>query len=261
MTAYPTDDLVPSPFDEKVAPTYDAGSAHMFDPAVLGPTVDVLHELAGSGPALELAIGTGRVALPLHERGVEVHGIDFSEAMVAELRSKPGGDRLPVVVGDMTTTRVGSGYRVAYLVYNTITNLLTQDDQVECFRTVAEQLAPGGSFVVEVFVPQLRRLPPGQKAVPFHVGERHVGFDTIDVVSQRSVSHHYVRTGQDGQDAQGRALATYEASAHRYVWPSELDLMARIAGLTLRDRWADWTKAPFTAESESHVSVWSKPAA
>ncbi|MFC7596661.1 class I SAM-dependent DNA methyltransferase [Terrabacter sp. GCM10028922] len=149
MTAYPTDDLVPSPFDEKVAPTYDAGSAHMFDPAVLGPTVDVLHELAGSGPALELAIGTGRVALPLHERGVEVHGIDFSEAMVAELRSKPGGDRLQVVVGDMTTTRVGSGYRVAYLVYNTITNLLTQDDQVECFRTVAEQLAPGGSFVVE----------------------------------------------------------------------------------------------------------------
>ena len=257
MTAYNMDDLVPSPFDESVAPTYDEGSAHMFDAAVLGPTVDVLHELAGSGPALELAIGTGRVALPLHERGVEVHGIDFSEAMVAELRRKPGGERLPVVVGDMATTRVGSGYRVAYLVYNTITNLLTQDDQVECFRTVAEQLAPGGSFVVEVFVPQLRRMPPGQSSVPFHVGERHVGFDTIDVVSQRSVSHHYVR---EGHDAQGRALATYQSSAHRYVWPSELDLMARIAGLALRDRWADWTKAPFTAESESHVSVWSKPA-
>jgi SAM-dependent methyltransferase len=251
------DDLVPSPFDESVAPTYDEGSAHMFDAAVLGPTVDVLHELAAEGPALELAIGTGRVALPLRARGVEVHGIDFSEAMVAELRRKPGGDRLPVVVGDMTTTRVGSGYQVAYLVYNTITNLLTQDDQVECFRTVAEQLAPGGCFVVEVFVPQLRRMPPGQSAVPFHVGERHVGFDTVDVVSQRSVSHHYTRAGVD---AQGRALATYEASAHRYVWPSELDLMARIAGLTLRDRWADWTKAPFTAESESHVSVWSKPA-
>jgi len=158
------DDLEPNPFDERVAPTYDAGSAHMFEPAVLGPTVDVLHELAGDGRALELAIGTGRVALPLAERGVEVHGIDFSEAMVGQMRRKPGGDRLPVTIGDMATTRVGSGYRVAYLVYNTITNLLTQDEQVECFRTVAAQLAPGGSFVVEVFVPQLRRLPPGLTA-------------------------------------------------------------------------------------------------
>ncbi|KRF45176.1 methyltransferase [Terrabacter sp. Soil811] len=234
----------------------DAGSAHMFAPAVLGPTVDVLHELAGEGPALELAIGTGRVALPLAERGVEVHGIDVSEAMVAQLRRKPGGDRLAVTIGDMATTRVGSGYRLAYLVYNTITNLLTQDEQVECFRTVAEQLAPRGCFVVEVFVPQLRRMPPGQTAVPFHVGSRHVGFDTVDVVSQLSVSHHYVREGQ--QDAQGRELARYAASAHRYVWPSELDLMARIASLTLTHRWADWDRTPFTAESESHVSVWTK---
>ncbi|WP_156415575.1 class I SAM-dependent DNA methyltransferase [Terrabacter sp. Soil811] len=228
----------------------------MFAPAVLGPTVDVLHELAGEGPALELAIGTGRVALPLAERGVEVHGIDVSEAMVAQLRRKPGGDRLAVTIGDMATTRVGSGYRLAYLVYNTITNLLTQDEQVECFRTVAEQLAPRGCFVVEVFVPQLRRMPPGQTAVPFHVGSRHVGFDTVDVVSQLSVSHHYVREGQ--QDAQGRELARYAASAHRYVWPSELDLMARIASLTLTHRWADWDRTPFTAESESHVSVWTK---
>ena len=256
MAAYATDDLEPSSFDEKVAPTYDAGSAHMFAPAVLGPTVDVLHELAGEGPALELAIGTGRVALPLAERGVEVHGIDVSEAMVAQLRRKPGGDRLAVTIGDMATTRVGSGYRLAYLVYNTITNLLTQDEQVECFRTVAEQLAPRGCFVVEVFVPQLRRMPPGQTAVPFHVGSRHVGFDTVDVVSQLSVSHHYVREGQ--QDAQGRELARYAASAHRYVWPSELDLMARIASLTLTHRWADWDRTPFTTESESHVSVWTK---
>ena len=254
------DDLEPSPFDERVAPTYDAGSAHMFEPAVLGPTVDVLHELAGGGRALELAIGTGRVALPLAERGVEVHGIDFSEAMVAQLRRKPGGDRLPVTIGDMATTRVGSGYRVAYLVYNTITNLLTQDEQVECFRTVAAQLAPGGAFVVEVFVPQLRRMPPGQTAVPFHVGRRHVGFDTVDVVTQRCVSHHYVLT--DGAtDTGGRGVATYSTSVHRYVWPSELDLMARIAGLTLRDRWADWTRAPFTADSSSHVSVWTKATA
>ena len=251
------DHLEPSPFDERVAPTYDAGSAYMFDPAVLGPTVDLLHELAGDGPVLELAVGTGRVALPLQERGVEVHGIDFSEAMVAELRRKPGGDRMPVTIGDMATTRVGRGYRLAYLVYNTITNLLTQDDQVACFRTVADQLAPGGAFVIEVFVPQLRRMPPGQLAVPFHVGERHVGLDTVDVVSQRSVSHHFT---QAGQDAAGRQLARYAASAHRYVWPSELDLMARLAGLTLRDRWADWSRAPFTAESESHVSVWAKDA-
>ncbi|MFM6849070.1 MAG: class I SAM-dependent DNA methyltransferase [Terrabacter sp.] len=253
MTAYAMDDLTPTPFDERVAATYDVGSAYMFDPAVLGPTVDLLRELAGDGPALELAVGTGRVALPLQERGVEVHGIDFSAAMVAELRRKPGGDRVPVTIGDMATTRVGSDYRLVYLVYNTITNLLTQDDQVACFRTAAEQLAPGGAFVIEVFVPQLRRMPPGQYAVPFHVGERHVGLDTVDVVTQRSVSHHFTRAGVDSQ---GRALATYGASAHRYVWPSELDLMARLAGLTLRDRWADWRRTPFTGDSESHVSVW-----
>lgn len=257
MTAYATDDLEPNPFDERVALTYDQGSAHMFEADVLGPTVDVLEELAGDGTALELAIGTGRVALPLAERGVEVYGIDFSEAMVAQLRGKPGGDRLPVTIGDMATTRVGSGYAVAYLVYNTITNLLTQDEQVQCFRTVAEQLAPGGVFVIEVSVPQLRRMPPGQTAVPFHVGSRHVGFDTLDVTTQRCVSHHYT---QAGEDATGRRVATYAASAHRYVWPSELDLMARMAGLRLRDRWADWERSPFTAESESHVSVWDKVA-
>ncbi|GAA2744105.1 class I SAM-dependent methyltransferase [Terrabacter aerolatus] len=257
MTAYATGDLEPTSFDERVAPTYDAGSAHMFGQDVLGPTVDLLQELAGDGTALELAIGTGRVALPLAERGVEVHGIDASEAMVAQLRGKPGGDRIPVTIGDMATTAVGSGYAVAYLAYNTITNLLTQDEQVQCFRTVAEQLAPGGAFVIEVFVPQLRRMPPGQTAVPFHVGRRHVGFDTVDVVSQLSVSHHYT---QAGEDAAGRRVATYATSAHRYVWPSELDLMARLAGLRLRDRWADWDRSPFTADSASHVSVWTTAA-
>jgi SAM-dependent methyltransferase len=259
VTAYATDDLEPSRFDERVAPTYDADSAHMFEPAVLDPTADLLQELAGDGPALELAIGTGRVALPLAARGVEVHGIDLSEPMVAELRRKPGGDRIPVVIGDMATTRVGAGYSIAYLVFNTITNLLTQEEQVTCFRTVADQLRPGGCFVVEVFVPQLRSLPPGQAAVPFHVGRRHAGFDTLDVVSQRCVSHHYVRRGE--VDADGRELATYSSSVHRYVWPSELDLMARIAGLRLRHRWADWTGTAFTAESPSHVSVWAKPVA
>lgn len=164
---------------------------------------------------------------------------------------------LPVTIGDMATTRVGSGYALAHLVHNTITNLLSQDEQVQCFRTVAEQLAPGGSFVIEVFVPQLRRMPPGQTAVPFHVGSRHVGLDTVDVVSQLSVSHHCT---QAGEDADGHRVARYAASAHRHVWPSELDLMARIAGLRLRDRWADWDRSPFTAESPSHVSVWTKVA-
>lgn len=258
MTAYADDDLGTDHFDERVAPGYDAGSAHMFEPAVLGPTVDVLQQLAGDGPVLELAIGTGRVALPLAERGVEVHGIDLSAAMVEQLRRKPGGRDLTVTIGDMATMRVGSGYTLVYLVYNTITNLQTQDAQVACFRTAADQLAPGGSFVVEVFVPQLRRMPPGQSAVPFHVGERHVGLDTVDVVTQRAVSHHFVRTGT--VDEAGRPLATYGSLPHRYVWPSELDLMARLAGLVPTHRWADWDRSPFTADSASHVSVWTKVA-
>src|SRR3954467_10577050 len=248
---------LPDFFGEPVAAAYDNDGGVRFSPAHLALESGFLAELAGeAGRALELAIGTGRVALPLAARGVEVHGIDFSDAMVAELRRKPGGDLLPVTIGNMAMTRVGTGYRLAYLVYNTITNLLTQDDQVEGFRTVAAQLAPGGAFVIEVFVPQLRRMPPGQTAVPFHVGTRHVGLDTVDVVTQRCTSHHFVST-LDRVDDAGRVVATYSTSAHRYVWPSELDLMARLAGMTLRHRWADWSRAPFTADCESHVSVWT----
>lgn len=238
-------------FDADVAPVYDKDSAHMFDPAILGPTVDFLAEHAGAGQALELAIGTGRVGLPLSQRGTPVHGIELSEAMVGQLRSKPGSDKLAVTIGDMATTRVPGTFKLVYLVYNTITNLLTQDEQVECFRNAAAHLEPGGCFVVEVFVPELQRLPPGETARPFHVGQQHVGFDTFDLVNQQLVSHHFW-VGGDRVD-------TFR-SPHRYVWPSELDLMAKLAGMRLRERWSDWMRSPFTAESRTHVSMWEKPA-
>jgi SAM-dependent methyltransferase len=239
-------------FDGPVAETYDARSAAMFDPAVVVPAVDVLADLAGTGRALELAVGTGRLALPLSERGVEVHGIELSAAMVEQLRAKPGGERITVTLGDMTTTRLPARFAVAYLVFNTITNLTTQDAQVECFRNAAAHLEPGGCFVIECFVPQLRRLPPGESVQPFDVSPNHLGFDEYDVVAQIAVSHHYW-IGDGEVDA--------SSTPFRYVWPSELDLMARLAGLTLRDRWDDWTRAPFTADSRSHVSVWQKPPA
>jgi SAM-dependent methyltransferase len=229
------------------ADRYDAGLGAMGEPDAVAQTVDVLAELAGDGgTALELAIGTGRIALPLAARGVRVHGIDLSEPMVAQLRAKPGGDAIPVAIGDIASTRVEGSFRVVYLVYNTINNLTTQDAQVACFENAAAHLAPGGCFVVEVGVPDVRRLPPGERYVVFAVDEDYVGVDEYDVVGQGLVSHH---------QSTGRRLSM----PFRYVWPSELDLMARIAGLTLRDRWADWTRAPFTAASRTHVSVWQKP--
>lgn len=237
-------------FDEDVAPSYDETSRHMFDPDVLGPTVNFLADLAGDGPALELAIGTGRVGLPLTKRGIAVHGIELSEAMVGQLRTKPGSGGIDVTIGDMATTRVPGAFTLVYLVYNTITNLLTQDEQVDCFRNAAAHLIPGGCFVVEVFVPELQRLPPGETARPFHVGEHHLGFDTFDLVNQRLVSHHYWVSGDKVDVFQ---------SPHRYVWPAELDLMAKLAGMRLRERWSDWTRSPFTAASTTNVSVWAKP--
>jgi len=221
----------------------------MFDEAVVGPTVAFLATLAREGPALELAIGTGRIALPLAERGVRVAGIDASEAMVARLRAKPGGDRIEVAIGDMTTTRVGGGFRLVYLVYNTINNLVTQDAQVACFRNAAAHLDPDGCFVVEVGVPDLRRLPPGQTAVPFTVEADRLGFDTYDVVTQEMWSHHYWREADRIESL---------AVPFRYVWPSELDLMARLAGLRLRERWAGWQREPFTSDSRSHISVYAR---
>lgn len=237
-------------FGEEVAARYDFDAADMFDPEVLGPTVDLLAELAGDGAALELAIGTGRVALPLAARGVPVHGIDLSEAMVSRLRAKPGGAELPVTIGDYTTTRVDGSFRLVYLVFNTIGNVTTQEAQAATFRNAAAHLEPGGCFVIEVGVPQLQRLPPGQTVVPFAVEDGYLGFDEYNLVAQGLVSHHFGRRGDGSWERRSLPF--------RYVWPSELDLMARLAGLRLRDRYADWSREPFTADSPKHVSIWEK---
>jgi SAM-dependent methyltransferase len=238
-------------FGESVAARFDERYADQADPAVVGPMIDLLAELAGGGAALELGVGTGRVALPLAERGVPVHGIDLSEAMVARLRAKPGGDRIGVTIGDFATATVEGRFTVAYLVANTIMNLTTQDEQVACFRNVAAHLEPGGRFVIDVVVPGLRRLPPGERFQPFDVSPTHLGFDEYDVARQGLISHHYWLEGD---------RAEILSPPFRYVWPSELDLMARLAGMSLRDRWAGWQREPFTSESEKHVSVWEKAA-
>jgi SAM-dependent methyltransferase len=234
-------------FDEPVAARYDADTVAMFDPELLDPTVSFLADLAGPGPVLELGIGTGRVALPLRARGVEVHGIDLSPEMVAQLHAKPGGADLDVVIGDFVTTTVRGAFMLAYLVFNTITNLTTQDEQVACFGNVARHLAPGGRFVIECYIPELRRLPPGESIHPFDVTATHLGFEEYDLATQIAFSHHYWL--EDG------TMRTFSAP-FRYVWPSELDLMARLAGMTLQERWGSWGRAPFTSESRSHVSVW-----
>ncbi|MFF9401487.1 class I SAM-dependent DNA methyltransferase [Streptomyces sp. NPDC014744] len=234
------------------AERYDAEESERSSPAFLGPTLDFLAELAGNGRALEFAVGTGRVGVPLRERGVPVVGIELSEHMAAVLRRKVDEETLPVAVGDMATTTVPGKFSLVYLVYNTLTNLLTQDEQVECFRNAARHLAPGGRFVIELEVPPLRFLPPGQVAVPFDVSERHLGFDTFDLAEQILVSHHLTRDGDDGRYRRSE-------SRHRYAWPAELDLMARLAGLERERRVADWSGEPFTEDSTKHVSVWRKP--
>ncbi len=239
-------------FDERMAARYDASATHMFDPAVLDPAVDFLADLAGGGAALELGIGTGRIALPLSERGVPVHGIELSPAMIERLRAKPGAEKLGVTVGDFATTRVEGTFRLAYLVFNTITNLTSQDEQVECFRNVAEHLEPGGHFVIEVFVPTLQQLPPGETHRVFHRSPRHLGVDEYDVATQILYSHHYWIDGDKVQ--------TFSAP-YRYVWPAELDLMAQLAGMSLSNRWAGWKREPFPSESRKHVSVWVNPTA
>ncbi|MEU6288762.1 class I SAM-dependent methyltransferase [Streptomyces sp. NPDC046988] len=234
------------------ADRYDAEEAENSSAAVLAPTLDFLAGLAGDGRALEFAIGTGRVGVPLSERGVPVAGIELSEHMAAVLRRKTDEDTLPVSVGDMAKTVVPGEFALVYLVYNTISNLLTQDEQVECFRNAARHLRPGGRFVIELEVPPLRRLPPGQIAVPFDVSDRHLGFDTFDLVEQMLVSNHFTRDENTGQYRR-------DNSRHRYAWPAELDLMARIAGLELERRVADWDGSPFVQDSGKHISVWRKP--
>ena len=236
-------------FGEHVAERYDESAADMFDPATVDPVVDFLAELASDGSALELGIGTGRIALPLAQRGIRVHGIDLSEAMVARLRAKPGADQIGVTIGDFATTTVEGRFSVAYLLFNTIENLTSQDEQVACFLNVAAHLQPGGCFVIEVGIPDLQRLPPGETVRPFAVTPERLGFDEYDIAGQGLISHHYWMD-------HGR-LETV-SMPFRYVWPAELDLMARIAGMSLRERWSGWNRESFTSESRQHVSVWEK---
>jgi SAM-dependent methyltransferase len=233
----------------EIAAAYDATSAAMYDPAVLGPTAEVLHELAGDGRALEFAIGTGRVGLALAARGVPVSGIELSPHMAAQLQAKPGAEQVSITIGDMTTTKAPGSFRLVYLVFNTIMNVSTQEEQVQVFMNAAAHLEPGGCFVLEVGVP---RLPlPGDVGRVFAMDDDHVGIDTLDdPLGQISSSHHWMAVG-------GRLVR--HSGAYRYVWPSELDLMGRIAGLALRNRWAGWNRAPFTGENASQVAVFEKP--
>ncbi len=235
-------------WDAGAAQRYDTPGVGMFAPEVLGPTVDRMVELAGVGRALELAIGTGRVAVPLAERGVPVTGIELSQPMIDQLRTKVDETTIPVVVGDMSTALAEGTFSVVYLVYNTISNLLTQAEQVACFRNAARHLTPGGHFVIELWVPELRKLPPGVEATVWHCEPGYIGLDTYDVLRQHVVSHHF-RFGA-GTDAQ------LYRSPHRYIWPAELDLMAQLAGFELETRHADWQGTEFTAGSRSHVSVY-----
>lgn len=236
-------------FDEAVAATYD-DDAEMFTPEAVDPVVNFLADLAGDDSALELGIGTGRIALPLAARGVHVRGIELSKAMTARLRAKAGGGDIDVTIGDFSTTEVDGRFRLAYLVFNTIMNLTTQASQVACFRNVAAHLQPGGCFVVEVLVPGLQRLPPGEILQAFRLGEDRAGIDEYDVATQAMTSHHFrVRNGE----------ARRVSIPFRYVWPAELDLMAQLAGMTLRERWGGWQRQPFTSESTMHVSVFEKP--
>ncbi|MGZ8619578.1 MAG: class I SAM-dependent DNA methyltransferase [Actinomycetota bacterium] len=238
-------------FDERVATTYDEDVAERSPPEVIDPTLDVLAELVGDGRALEFGIGTGRIALPLAARGVPVHGIELSTAMAAQLAAKPGGDAIGVTIGDFSTTTVDGPFSLVYLVFNTIMNLTTQAEQVACFRNAAAHLEPGGCFVVEVMVPELRRLPPGETFHVFTGGENAWGIDEYDVADQGLVSHHL--------DVVDGDLERFSVP-FRYVWPAELDLMAQLAGMPLRDRWSGWAREPFTSESRQHVSVWERPA-
>ncbi len=236
-------------FGERVAATYDEGP-EVFGPGAADATADVLAELAGNGWALELGIGTGRIALPLAARGVVVHGIDLSRAMVARLRAKPGGEQIGVTIGDFATTRVDGTFSLVYLVFNTIMNLTTQAAQVACFRNAAAHLGPGGCFVIELRVPELRRLPPGQDVLPWRVSPTRWVFYSYDLATQ-AMRGHYV----DLVDGRGE----YSSIPFRYAWPAELDLMAQLAGLRLRERWGGWAREPFTSDSRQHVSIWEKP--
>jgi SAM-dependent methyltransferase len=237
-------------FGEEVAARFDELYAWQADPAIVDPMVDVLVNLAGSGRALEFAIGTGRIGLPLAQRGVPVHGIELSRAMAARLQAKPDADAVGITIGDMATTKVPGTFRVVYLVANTIGNLTTQEAQVACFRNAAAHLEPGGCFVIDMIVPDLQWLPPGERTRAFEFSDEHVGVDEYDVANQRLTSHHWTFIDERWE----RFSVPF-----RYAWPAELDLMAQLAGMRLRERWADWKREPFTSDSRAHVSVWEKP--
>jgi SAM-dependent methyltransferase len=240
-------------WDTETAQSYDTPGTGMFAPEVVGPAVDRLAELAGDGRALEFAIGTGRVAVPLAERGTRVAGIELSRPMIDQLRTKVDEGTIPVVHGDMATALAPGEFTLVYLIYNTISNLLTQAAQVACFRNAARHLPPGGRFVIELWVPELRKLPPGQQATVFSAEPGYIGLDTYDVLNQRVLSHHF----RFGSTKEARVFR----SPHRYIWPAELDLMAQLAGLELESRHADWLGGEFTAESPSHVSIYHLSAA
>lgn len=243
-------------WDADAASRYDTPGEGMFAPEVLEPTVAVLAELAAGGRAVEFAIGTGRVALPLAAAGVPVTGIELSDAMIARLREKAGLEEIPVVRGDMAEASAGEGFALAILVFNTISNLLTQEEQVRCFRNAARHLAPGGCFVVELWVPQLRSLPPGRGGTVEVSEPGYLLVDTYDVLQQLVVSHHV----RFDPEVSGGREARIGRTPHRYIWPAELDLMAQLAGFELESRWADWDRSEFTADSRSHVSVYRLPA-
>jgi SAM-dependent methyltransferase len=238
-------------FDEWIAEGYERLWPNLFDSAVIDPAVAFLAKLAGGGSVLEFGIGTGRLGLPLSRSGLSVHGIELSPAMIAQLRAQPDSETIEITIGDFAAAKVDGPFRLVYLVRNTIMNLTTQDEQVKCFSNAAAHLEPGGCFVVEVLVPPWQRLPPGESFLPFDVSPTHIGFDEIDVATQNSWSHHSWFI--DGE-------AKRFSAPFRYAWPAELDLMARLAEMTLCQRWSDWNREPFSSQSHSHVSVWQKPA-
>jgi len=233
-----------------VAEAYDATSAEMFEPSLVAATVAFLAALANGDKALEFGIGTGRIALPLSEAGVEVYGIDISADMIGRLRRKPGADAITTTVGDFAEAVVDEEFSLVYVVYNSICNLLDQAEWVHAFRNAARHLCAGGRFVMELWVPDLRRFPPGAPAMTVDFTPHHVGFDTLDPANQRGVSHHFFM--RDGE-------VRHVDGAFRYAWPAELDLMAELAGMTPVERWADWDRSPFTGESAKHISVWQRP--
>ena len=241
-------DVAETHFDEWIARRYETLWPELFEPAVVEPTVALLADLAGTGAALEFGVGTGRIAVPLSQRGVRVHGIELSQPMITQLR-RQGAEEIGVTHGDFATATVDGAFSLVYLLRNTITNLTSQDEQVDCFRNAARHLETGGAFLIENYIPELRRLPPGETSHVFTATATHIGVGEYDVANQIEVSRHWwVVEGE---------LRTF-SSSHRYVWPSELDLMARLAGLVLRNRWSGWQCDPFTADSRSHISVWEK---